>query len=516
MSKYNKSSSEKTTVANYMGGKSFRQTEKEELAFAVVSSFMEDSYYESGSKRVARIAKLVAELAKDDALFIAKLAIITRREFHMRSAFHVLLGELVKNHRGDSLVSETLSQAVERPDDLLEIAAYVGKPLPKQVKKGIANSIHKFDPYQLAKYRGEGKDFSLVDLMNLVHPKPIDEKENKAWRDLIEGRLKSTETWEAKLSSEEGREDKAGTWKDLVLSGKLGYMALLRNLRNIAQECDVKTIRVAARTIADPDLVRKSKQLPFRFLSAYEALGAKSTHVAFEGDADKYQILRDAVEKALTVSCQNLPDLPGRTIILSDNSGSMTGDRGGGSPLSAMSNRKTADIANLFATMYWMKAENTFVGVFGDELIQPKMDREKSLFDNYSIVSRAGGRVGPGTEAGIFAMFDKLIDEKTKVDRIIIFSDCQVGKGCEWYTSGFSPRQGADFNKLFHQVQKLNPQSLTYCVDLKGYGNTLFSDGVLMLSGWSDKIFSLMENIEKKEGLVKWIENYPVPLPKSQ
>jgi 60 kDa SS-A/Ro ribonucleoprotein len=517
MSKFNATSEGKHVVENHMGGKSFKQSEKEELAFSVVSSFLEDSYYESKNKRVKRIADLVKEIASDDPLFVAKLAIVTRREFHMRSASHVLLGELALTHNGDSLVKNTLKEATERPDDLLEIAAYLTQArkkesFPNQIKKGIAMSLQKFDPYQLAKYKGKNKDFALVDLFNITRPKPSNQKQARAWKQLLEGKLKPADTWETRLSSEEGRENKGEVWKELLQTGKLGYMATLRNLRNIAEQGDQETVDLAVAQITNREAVQKSKQLPFRFLSAYEALvGKAGSRVMFEKDADVYGSLRAAVEQALTYSIDNLPDLGGRTVILTDNSGSMRGDGGGASVVSAHSNRKTADIGNLFATLYWMKAENTYVGCFGDRLILPDLDRSEGLFENFRIMNKAGSIAGAATETGIFTAFEKFVAEKTRIDRVVIFSDCQVGTGCNWYdTTG--RKQGADFNKLFQEFRKINPKAQIYCVDLKGYGNTLFSEGVFMLSGWSDKIFDLMEMVEKKEGFVKWVENYPVQL----
>lgn len=514
MSKFNTPAKDKNVVLNHMGGKSFKQSEKEELTFAVIASFLENSYYDSKDERIERISELVEEL-KDDPTFIAKLAIVTRKEFHMRSAFHVLIGELTKVHRGDSLVKNTIREGTERPDDLLEIAAYVGKPMPNQVKKGIREAIHKFNQYQLAKYKGSDKDFSLVDLFNLVRPKPENKEETEVYKKLVVNsgadKLEAPETWEVRLSSEEGRKDKGAVWKDLVLNKKIGYMALLRNLRNIGEQADDKTVLEAIKQIIDPVLIRNSKQLPFRFLSAYQELEGKKSGIVFEKDMDRFEALANAVQAALEISIQNIPTLPGRTVILSDNSGSMRGDSGGSSAVSAMSKRTSADIANLFATLYWSKAEDTLLGLFGDTLQIPKLDRKASLFENFDFVNKVGGRVGGGTETGIFSMFENLIREKTIVDRIIIFSDCQVGTGCNWYdTSG--KLRGSDFNRIFQEYRKINPNVLTYSVDLRGHGNTLFSDGVVQLAGWSDKIFELMETVEREEGLVKWIEEYPVTL----
>lgn len=516
--KFDTKSAGKRAVKNYMGGKSFSQSAEEELVFSVLTSFIEDSYYESRDDRIKRISSLVKKIAEADPIFVAKLAIITRKEFHMRSAFHVLVSELAKYNKGNSIVKNTIKEGVERVDDLLEIISYSGKPIPNQIKKGVALALNKFNSYQLAKYKGEGKEYSLVDVFNMVHPKPS--KENKtAFNKLINGELKLTGTWESKLTKvgqeaeneTEKADMKSEVWKDLVLNEKIGYMALLRNLRNILKQSDERTLKKACKMIADRELVKKSKQLPFRFLSAYEAISGKEDGLIFEEEVGSSKMIKEAIKKALSYSVENIPLLNGKTVILTDNSGSMRGDSGGGSPVSAMSHRKTSDIANLFAVLYWLRANNTLVGVFGDTLITPKLDREKDIFENYKTIDYAGRIVGGGTEAGIFTMFEKLIEDKIFVDRVVIFSDSQVGNECQWYdTKG---RQGNDFNKLFQTYKStINPKVNVYNVDLRGYGNSLFSDGVFALAGWSDKIFELMQIIEKKEGLVKWIESYPVDL----
>ena len=91
----------------------------------------------------------------------------------------------------------------------------------------------------------------------------------------------------------------------------MGYMALLRNLRNFdeAGVPDDVAERVAAK-LADPDEVARSRQFPFRFLAAYEqAPSLRWGH---------------ALDTALQLSLANLPALPGRSLILVDTSASMT------------------------------------------------------------------------------------------------------------------------------------------------------------------------------------------------
>lgn len=506
MSKFNAKESSK--IENYMGGVAYKQTPKTELIFAVLSSFIENSYYESADNRIKRISELVKKIAIEEPKFVAKLAIYTRNEFNMRSSFHVLIGELAKAHKGDNLVSRTIQIGVSRVDDLTEIVSYLGKPVPNQVKKGIAAALGKFNEYQLAKYRSEGKSFSLVDLFNLVHPKPRD-KTRGIWKSLMNGKLKQTgTTWEARLSA---GEEPAKVWRKMLKANELGYMACLRNLRNILKTGDSEAIGLAIAMISDKKKVAKSRQLPFRFLSAHNALkdyDSEEGGIKFEKDSNPNAII-NAINKALEYSIDNIPLLKGKTVILTDNSGSMRGDTGGTSLVSAYSNRTTADIANLFAVLYWKRADNTFIGLFGDDLITPKLDREKTVLGNFGIINEEAERCGPSTETGMFIAFEKFLKEKISPERIVIFSDCQVGTGCQWYDTG--DRKGNDFNKLFQQFKKMSPKTMVYSVDLKGHGNTLFANGVHEISGWSDRIFNVMEMAElDKNALVNEIEKIEI------
>ncbi len=540
MAKFNEKKETRTNLTtNYMGEESYKQTPKEELIFSVLTSFFEDSYYESKESRIERVSGLIKEIAKRDPLFVAKLAIYVRNVFHMRSAFSVIMGELSKVHKGDSIVKNAIFAGAERVDDLTELVAYVGKPVPNAVKKGVASALIKFDTYQLSHYRGENRKVSLVDVFNLVHPKPINDTMSKTYNDLMNGKLKQSDTtWEVNISGvgqvakeqnlneEEKIELKKDAWEkqidiwvtydgqNLVVKN---YMALLRNLRNILQvEVDDIHFNKILKAVANKKAVLNSKQLPFRFLSAYAEVEKLSTPylnktIIFEkNDISRIELVKRAIESAVLKSVDNIPELLGKTVILSDNSGSMRGDIGGGSLVSALSKRTSADIANLFATLYWAKAENTWVGLFGDTLKTPKLNRENGVFKNFSEINKVAATVGGSTETGIFTAFEKLIEEKEKVERVIIFSDCQVGDGCRWYDTT-RVKGGPHFDKLVQNYLKFSPETKIYSVDLKGYGNKMFDKNVVLVAGWSEKIFDLIKFAETdKNALIKEIEKIQI------
>jgi 60 kDa SS-A/Ro ribonucleoprotein len=547
----------KTT--NHVGAVAYKKTANFELISTLLTSFVEDTYYKGKDSTLKGLSDILKDV---DPLFAAKAAIYARTKFGMRSISHAVASELAKHISGKDWAKDFYNAIVYRPDDILEILAYhFGKKqkLSKAMQKGLAASLGKFDAYQLAKYKGENKSIKLVDAVNILHPTSTDHNgtisvdKDTYWAALSDkmkkaknvklgklkatvkvpaldalmlGLLKSEGTWEAELSAagqkatndEQKEEFKKDAWIKLIETKKIGYFALLRNLRNIIEQAP-EAVDGAIEMLTNQKLIKNSLVLPFRFLSAYESISAMSggsltarkKSIFENGDSNAVsgnviEKMLKAIDDAAKLSVANIPLFDGKTIILSDNSGSMTGDRGGSSRLSTMTERKTSDVANLFAVLCWLRSENTAIGLFGDRLIEPKLDRSKGVFDNFNLIDKEKEKCGGSTEAGIFDMFRKLIKEKIIANRIVIFSDCQIGDRCQWYGTGGSERAN-DFNKLFQEYRKINPDFMCYSIDLKGYSTTVFDKGVTKLAGMSEKIFELMAKIETdKHSLVKEIE----------
>jgi hypothetical protein len=512
--KFNMTNKGKDTTQNYMGAKAYRMTAGMELYSAVVTCMVDDSYYESNAGRLSRIKNLIAKCEPE---FVAKLAIYARTQMNLRSVPVILAVELAKLHSGNDIVRRTVSGVVRRADEIKEILAYYqtanGRKgtkklnrLSKQIQKGLSEAFNRFDEYQFAKYNTDA-EVNLRDALFLVHPKAKDEDQQAVFDRIVSDSLAIPYTWETELSelgqksfASEAEKVKAiaEKWEELVLSGKLGYMAILRNIRNILTKGTDLALDKAIELLTDEGRIRKSKQMPFRYLSAFLEIDKLSEeNNLFESQKEKIETVKTALEKALIIACDNIPVCEGRTAILSDNSGSMYGDTGGKSLLSAMNNRKSADIANLFAVLYWNKCRDTYVGLFGDRLVDADLSRSMNVFENFNRVNRAAKNCGPSTERGIFDYMEQLIKSKTIVDRIIIFSDCQVGDGCSWYDN--KGNRGANFNQLFQKYLKINPDVMVYTVDLRGYGNTMTKDcgNVILVSGWSEKIFDMIYYIEQ-------------------
>ena len=272
-------------TTNHEGALAWRMTPEWELYTTVVTTMgVEDKFYEGGEERVRRIADLVRKVEPE---FVAQLAVYTREEMHLRSVPLLLLVELDCCHQGDSLVSRAVGRTIQRADEITELLmCYLwrtGKPdlsgLSCQLRKGLAEAFNKFDEYQFAKYNRKNRKVTLRDALALVHPKPKDDRQADIFRKIMSDTLETPVTWETELSAvgqrhfdseEEKEEAKREVWRKLVQSHRLGYMATLRNLRNMLKlGMDEETIQMVCDYISNPEAVRKSKQLPFRFLSAF-------------------------------------------------------------------------------------------------------------------------------------------------------------------------------------------------------------------------------------------------------
>ncbi len=254
--------------------------------------------------------------------------------------------------------------------------------IPNAMKSGFAMALGKMSAYSLAKYKGEGKSLKLVDIVNMVHPFPtidngfvtvngmdyfnaiskterdklingeviLDEsgiitmnadKQRKYWNALAAGNAKEVywkisalsalvlnllsppETWEVELtrvgqlakSQEDKDKLKSAIWTKLLKEKKLKYLALLRNLRNIIEQAP-DMVHEACAQLTDRDTIKQSLIFPFQYATAFEQINL------LNGSPARTVLM--ALNKAVDISCQNVPKFDGETLVVLDDSGSMT------------------------------------------------------------------------------------------------------------------------------------------------------------------------------------------------
>lgn len=460
MSRFN-SAAPGTKTTNLAGGDAYSQSPELELVSILLTSFANDQFYRSANDTFGRLKELISLC---DKKFVAQAAVYARTQFGMRSISHVVASELAKYLGGETWGKDFYNAVIHRPDDITEILAYHFANKQKEtnaMRKGLAKAFDKFDKYALAKYRSQNKEVSLVDAVNIVHPVPT-EKNAEAINALVKGNLRSFDTWEKELttagqvatSEEEKEKFKKDAWTRLVKEKKIGYFALLRNLRNIMEQAP-EVLDDALELLVNEKLISSSLVLPFRFTTAYEEIEKMSNG----------KIVRDvlvALNKAVDIAVRNVPRFDGDTLVVLDVSGSMQG--------------KPSRIGSLFSAVL-LKSNNADFMTFDADA------RYINVNPNDSTITLARSMKFSSGSTNFHAIFQTA---NRKYDRIIILSDMQGWVGQD------SPAGEFDAYKRLH---KANP--FVYSFDLNSYGSLQFPEqNVFAIAGFSEKIFDVMKLME--------------------
>lgn len=515
------------------GGKAYARDAKSDLFLLAVTNMVgEDTFYETGGKRDDRYTTLVRQVAVSDPDWLYRFIGWLRNKANMRSASVVAAAEAIHARLEAGLTDQILTtpdnmpignkhfipQAMARADEPGEFLAYwtamYGRGttlgLPKPVKRGLELAVQKlFTEYAYAKYGQADGGYGLARVVDLVHAKPkapwqndlfghaLDElhKRDKpipesltmlrARQELLsmpqderrkflaskgaQWRLKDAGiTWEA-LSGWLGGELDASFWESIIPT--MGYMALLRNLRSFEKAGISRKARKAVQErLSDPEQVARSRQFPFRFLSAYRAV---------EGDW-----WNEALSDALDASVGNLPQFRGKTLVLVDTSGSMQGR------LSDRSSVSHAEVGALFGVAL-AKAGNQvdlhgFAGgnSYGwnrssSGAVQFRHDLAEggSILRGVTSFTARLGEVGHGTE--ISKAYRQSYDGH---DRVVLVSDMQ------------------SFGSYDADLSTLVPAGVrVYGINTTGYTSTVVDSAKpnrFEVGGFSDQVFRMIALIE--------------------
>lgn len=394
----------------------------EALRRSVLSCLLwEDTFYESGQT----IAERIAGLAADPSILPTELAALVGEAKHRHRLRHApmwLTIAMLKRPDCRPLMAEVIERVIARADEPAELIQLyllanrraqgqarndkgrVAARLPKALKLGIARALPKFDAYQLAKWKGGlDKPIRLRNVLKLVHPKPANPAEALLWQQAAADRLPRPDTWEASLA---GGADKRATFTRLLETGKLGYLALLKNLHGMdAAGVDRVLVRKAI-------IERRGAWgvLPYQFLTA--ALAAPW----FE----------DELWNAMASVVGGYGQLPGRTAVLVDISGSMSTSRVANGSITA------AGFAGTLAALVPMMAEAVEFWAFDTELKRPPAELRAEggvkLARWYNDNAHGGTALGGAIRA---------LSRKGGYDRLIVITDEQTtdrvetGPGCE-------------------------------------------------------------------------------------
>lgn len=513
-------------IINYMGGISFKLNPLLTLKLISASSiFGEPKYYmRSNMESVKKLYKPneylldkiyfkeymnlssenIFENAIDEALeydFRGTLewAIELRNTYYMRLNPQIILVRAMLHHKrvkfnkkNPGLVRDLARKIILRGDEptvQLTYYLYINKTknkLPTILKKIWRDKLQTLSTYEINKYKNS--HIGIIDTVRICH----------AYSNEISNLLKkSLQLKEKDLNWKNLRSSKK-SWKKIIEKNKLGHMALLTNLHGIFKEISNKNdVLDILKTLENG--VLNGKIFPYRY---YQAMIVLENEILY----NKTLIL-DSLEKCMDISLSNLPKLKGKTVCLSDNSGSCWKTFTSQNDKNDNYGKTTiAEINNLSSVITACNSEDGEVIKFGDTIMNyPVSARRGILYQSKIISENKYNNVGGRTENGIWQFFKESIKNKTSFDNIFIYSDQQAGHGKLYGINSLEYSDYAlgnylDIPKLIKKYrQVVNENVNIFSVQTAGYGDCVIPEYMYrtyILSGWTGKeiLFANMVN----------------------
>ncbi|QWS68242.1 Ro-like RNA binding protein [Gordonia phage VanLee] len=508
---------ERPTGRTHEGGAGHARDDRSELFLSAVSSFTDNTFYESESARLARQRELIARVAIDDPDWTLGFLRWLRADARIRTASLILAAEAVKarvdagvntapegtradpNPRGyNRLFIDAVCQRADEPGEMLAYwATQHGAALPMSVKAGVADAVGRlYTERSLLKYDGAGKAYRFGRVIELTHPRPVrpfqrqlfpyaisrhhnDEKRSMSGLSMIQAneRVRGYGPEVIKALAADGRlaeelSEAGMNWEDIpaLVNGpwtarlweaiipSMGVMALMRNLRNFdAAGVGDNAARLIASRFADAEEVERSRILPMRVLAAYR----NAPNVRWVAP----------LEAALQNSLANIPALDGHTLILVDRSASMFNRAADRSQLNY------ADTAAIFGTALALRAQKSTLVQFGTTAATVEVPKGGSVLPMLDRFYELGG-----TNTAR-AIREHLTGAHT---RVVILTDEQHAG----YQTSYSPET----------LSQLVPGDVPmHTFNLVGYryGHTGTGHNRFTYGGLSDSSWSLLELTER-------------------
>lgn len=389
-------------LAGGSGALAARQSNVALLRRAVLANLLwEDIAYMDGVSVANEIKRLIPLCPAIDVYNIALEARLMQKLRHTPLFIAV---EMCKYPEHKMFVQDLLPQIITRADMLTDFLALYWngkkKPICNQAKKGLAKAFHNFNEYKFAKYDRDAT-IKLRDVMFLCRPKPKNQYETELFKKVANRTLTPPETWEVLLST---GKDKKESWTKLITEGKIGGLAMLRNIANMRKaSVDKKTIELGL------EKLKSSMLMPLDFLKANRMNPEFSRQI----------------EDAMINSYANLPKLKGKTLFIVDVSGSMEAS------MSAKSDFSRYDAACAMAMLATNQCEDYEIvctagndcSLTGAHEHIPYPQKGFGIFKQIHSTNRRIGGGGIFTRQCLEWCNDKFKGQE--FDRIIVFSDSQ-------------------------------------------------------------------------------------------
>ena len=486
-----------TDTYNEAGGRAYTQTPAQQLAQLAATGCLNSTYYASAETQLTQVLELARQVSPE---FLAKTAIYARERGYMKDMPALLLAVLaVRDVALCAAVFDRVMDSGKMLRNFVQIvrSGVVGrKSFGTRPKKLIQHWLNTATETQLLN-AAIGNNPSLADVVKMVHPQPR-EAWRAAWFAWLIGKpyeyatlpplTAAFETYKRNKSKPRGALPPVpfqmltalnldgDAWAQIAKNGS--WQQVRQNLNTFARHGVFdkdkhnkdRHIRSVAAKLRDPAAIARARAMPYQLLTTWQAAGD-----AIPG------AIRDALQDAMEIAVQNVPQLPGNIVVCPDVSGSMqspvTGYRAG-----ATSKTRCIDVAALISAAVLRHNPQARVIPFEMVTVNVRLNPRDSIMTNAEKLADIGGG---GTACS--APLRLLNHEKARVDMVIIVSDNE-----SWadQVHGHKSALLAEWDTLKRRC----PQAKLVCIDIQPYATVQARNraDILNIGGFSDHVFTLL------------------------
>jgi len=477
-----------TNTTNSEGAPAYALSARHALAQYAATGCFNATFYATAEKQLAEIQRLAMTVEPE---FVAKTALYCRRQGAMKDMPAYLCAVL--SVRSPGLMAEIFDRVIDSPKmlrnfvQIMRSGAIGRKSLGTLPKRLVQTWLEQRSDEAL--FIGSlGNAPSLADIIRMVHPKPATVSRKALYAHLIGREYVAADLPELVQEFEAFKRDtlravpdvpfqmltslklSAQAWR--VVAQRASWQSARMNLNTFARhgvfKDDVAVLEMA-RKLADADLIRTARAMPYQLLAAYRMT------------ANAPQPIAAALQAAMEIATRNVPEFPGRVVVCPDVSGSMvspvTGYRKG-----ATSAVRCVDVAALAAAAILRRNPSATVIPFATDVVPLRLNAGDTVTTNAERLAAVGGG---GTNCS--APLQQLNRSGTRADLVIYISDNQ-----SWIDAK-ALGQATQTMRQWNTLKKRIPKARMICIDLVPNANsqTMERTDILNIGGFSDAVFEV-------------------------
>jgi len=479
----------KTDTVNEAGGWAYTLTPKQALAQYAMTGCLNTTFYASADDQLQEVLAMAGQV---DAQFIAKTAVYSRQKGFMKDMPAVLCAVLsVKDPQLLRAVFDRVMDDGKVLRNFVQVlrSGVTGRKSLGTVPKKLAQRWLESRTDEQLFRASVGNAPSLADLIKLVHPKPVNATREALYGYLL-GRKHNAEALpEIVKQFEAFKGGQRAVVPDVPFQmltalelGKAEWKAIAKNapwqmtrmnLNTFARHevfDDKRMVKLVAHRLANAEAVKRARVFPYQLLAAFKNTGS-----------DVPNLVRDALQDAMEVATENVPQIDGKVYVCPDVSGSMsspvTGHRVG-----ATTAVRCIDVAALVAASILRQNPQAKVLPFETKVVDVRLNSRDSVMTNAAKLADVGGG---GTNCS--APLAWLNQKQAKGDLVVFVSDNE---------SWADPQRGrgTEMMRQWSVFKQFNPQARLVCIDIQPNATAQAAEwqDVLNIGGFSDQVFEVI------------------------